>query len=144
MQFRPRILNFLKDFPPFSLMNRETLLQLSKRAVIRYLQNGEIVFEQGQSPEPFIYIVREGAVELFRETPNGSVRVDECDEGDLFWLPSSVFRYSLPPVCKGVGRNPAVLDPDRSVKAPGFRGPHTCAVLCPKPFCRTGRAIRQN
>ncbi|MCB0628131.1 MAG: CBS domain-containing protein [Lewinella sp.] len=81
-----RILDFLKQYLPFSLLSEKTLLGICETVVVRYLQPSEIVFRQGATPDPFVYVVRDGAIKLLREESGSAVLVDECDEGDLFGL----------------------------------------------------------
>ncbi|MCB0705619.1 MAG: CBS domain-containing protein [Saprospiraceae bacterium] len=81
-----RVYDFLKDFPPFSLLEKEVLERVSERVIVRYVQPKEIIFRQGESPKPFIYIVREGAVHLLRTEEEDRILMDECDEGDVFGI----------------------------------------------------------
>lgn len=82
-----RIFDFIKDFPPFSLLDAALLHQLSEKVVVQYRQEGDIVFETGHIPEPFIYVVKEGAVHLVRVDDEGNELVMEhCDEGDVFGI----------------------------------------------------------
>ena len=81
-----RIFDFLRNFPPFSLMSKEDLMGLSEQVNIRYLQPNEVVFKQGEEPVPFVYVVHEGAIHLYKEGEMEKVLVEECDEGDLFGL----------------------------------------------------------
>lgn len=81
-----RIYGFLKQYPPFTLMQKADVIRLSEQVVIHYLKAGETIFKQGENPAPYIYVVREGAIHLFKEEATGLILVDECDEGDLFGL----------------------------------------------------------
>ncbi|MEO1435400.1 MAG: cyclic nucleotide-binding domain-containing protein, partial [Bacteroidota bacterium] len=81
-----RIAGFLKDFPPFSLMDKLARLKLAEKTRVRYVQPQEFVFRQGETPSPEIFVVREGAIHLIRDFENEQILVDECDEGDLFGI----------------------------------------------------------
>ncbi|MBV6654307.1 MAG: cyclic nucleotide-binding domain-containing protein [Mameliella sp.] len=81
-----RVYDFLKAYPPFSLLPEELLLQVSERVVVQYCQPKQEVFHQGDQPGAHIYIVREGAVQLFRETKDEEFLVEQCDEGDVFGI----------------------------------------------------------
>ncbi|MEM6724329.1 MAG: DUF294 nucleotidyltransferase-like domain-containing protein [Bacteroidota bacterium] len=81
-----RIASFLKAFPPFSLMEQSALLSLAEKTRVRYVQAQEFVFKQGEDPSEEIFVVREGAIHLVRDSETESVLVDECDEGDLFGI----------------------------------------------------------
>lgn len=82
-----RIYDFIKDHPPFNLLDTERLLQISERVVVQYRQPGELIFKAGEQPGRYIYMVREGAVHLFQQdgTEEGLL-VDQCEEGDVFGI----------------------------------------------------------
>jgi CBS domain-containing protein len=79
-----RIYDFLKEFPPFSLLQGERVEQIARRVVVQYRRPDEVVFRQGEEPGAYIYMVREGAVRLFHEEGERRILIDQCDEGDLF------------------------------------------------------------
>ncbi len=82
-----RIFDFLKDLPPFTLLGKERLMDISEQVVVQYKKRGETIFRQGDEPEAYFYIVHEGAVHLLNQREGeGDVLVDECDEGDLFGI----------------------------------------------------------
>ncbi|MEM6316643.1 MAG: DUF294 nucleotidyltransferase-like domain-containing protein [Bacteroidota bacterium] len=81
-----RIFGFLQNFPPFSLLPKSELMELSEQVIVRYLQPSEVVFKQGEQPSPYLHVVRDGAIHLYREENEEQILVDECDEGDLFGL----------------------------------------------------------
>jgi len=79
-----RIYSFLKSYPPFSLLEKQDLEELSSQVLIQYLQPNEFVFKEGTMPKDHIYMVREGAIQLFQQ--EGNILVEQCDEGDLFGI----------------------------------------------------------
>lgn len=81
-----RIADFLKEFPPFSLFSRSLLDQMAARALVQYLEPGQVVFREGGMPPKQIYIVRQGAINLYRGPDASGAWVDSCDEGDVFGL----------------------------------------------------------
>jgi len=81
-----RISDFLRNYPPFHLLEPESLLQLSASTQVLYKPEGERIFSQGGQPGDRIFVVREGAVALFRELEHGRQLVDQLDQGDLFGL----------------------------------------------------------
>jgi len=81
-----RIQDFLKQFPPFSMLEKEELLMVSAQIRILYLEKGAYVFKQEEICHDAFYIVREGAIGLYRETGNEQNLVDICDSGDMFGL----------------------------------------------------------
>lgn len=78
-----RIYDFLKNFPPFSLLSREELFTISKHVKVIYLENDSHVFKTNDSLQNHFYIVKDGAIGLFRDE---NILVDKCDEGDIFGL----------------------------------------------------------
>lgn len=83
-----RVFDFLSGYPPFSLLERATLLKICEKVVVQYRRTGEVIFEQGAPPVDRIFVVREGAVHLYRQDEGDEERqlVEQCDEGDLFGL----------------------------------------------------------
>ncbi|HKK78597.1 MAG TPA: DUF294 nucleotidyltransferase-like domain-containing protein [Phaeodactylibacter sp.] len=81
-----RIFDFLKDYPPFSLLPRDTLAAVAAEVKVQYFQEGELVFNQGDAAGAYIFTVREGAIQLYREGEEGQVLVEQCDEGDVFGI----------------------------------------------------------
>lgn len=81
-----RIADFLKEYPPFQWLERDVLRQFSTRAVVLYRQPGEWLYRQGDAPGAYLYVVREGAVQLLREENGLETLVEVCDEGDVFGL----------------------------------------------------------
>lgn len=81
-----RIYDFLKDYPPFNLLSKETLLEVAKNVEIEHFEKDNIVFDQGDRPHEHFYIVYQGAIRLYRFVNNQKHNLDICDEGDLFGL----------------------------------------------------------
>ncbi|GAA5221117.1 DUF294 nucleotidyltransferase-like domain-containing protein [Membranihabitans marinus] len=81
-----RIKDFLVKFPPFSMMTIENLDKVLARIKIKYIEKGEIVFNQGDPPGEFFYVVRKGAVKLERIEGGNNILIDVCDEGDVFGI----------------------------------------------------------
>ncbi len=82
-----RIYDFLKDIPPFNLIDQEDLLHWSARVEVLYLPAGKLIFDVGEPPKNGFFVVREGAVDLLSITPTGQeVLVERCAEGELFGI----------------------------------------------------------
>ncbi len=79
-----RIYDFLKNFPPFSMLSKEQLLPICKAINVEYLEKEVDLFITGNPVENKFYIVKDGAIGLFQEETNALV--DKCDEGDIFGL----------------------------------------------------------
>lgn len=78
-----RIYDFLKDFPPFNALDEGQLMTICEQVKIGYYDLGDYVFQKEDDLHDAFYVVKDGAVGIFRE---GDVLVDECDEGDIFGL----------------------------------------------------------
>ena len=81
-----RILDFLKDFPPFDVLETAQLLKISTNVKVTYVEKDTFVFNQGEKPHLNFYIVKDGAIGLYRNMDNDEILVDICDEGDVFGL----------------------------------------------------------
>jgi len=81
-----RIFDFLKDFPPFDILNKEQLLKIATNVKVHYLESEKYIFNQDEKPHDHFYIVKDGAIGLYRAIENDSILVDICDEGDIFGL----------------------------------------------------------
>lgn len=81
-----RILDFLKNYPPFNLIPKTTLLEVAKHVEIHYFEKDQIIFSQNDTPHEHFYIVYEGVIRLYRFAEEKKHIVDICDEGDLFGL----------------------------------------------------------
>lgn len=81
-----RILDFLKDFPPFNILNKEQLFTIASNVQVHYFEKDKIVFTQEDTPHSHFYIVKDGAIGLHRSLENDTILVDICDEGDIFGL----------------------------------------------------------
>lgn len=77
-----RVLDFLKGFPPFDVLSYEQLFKISSQVKVIYLEKDHFIFKQGDALHDSFYIVKDGAVGIYRDI----ALVDECDEGDIFGL----------------------------------------------------------
>ncbi len=77
-----RIYDFLKDFPPFSSLESDQLMTICKNVRVGYYEKGKFVFKKDEELHDSFYVVKDGAVGIFRDT----ILVDKCDEGDIFGL----------------------------------------------------------
>ena len=74
----------LARHPPFDRLPAELLNQVAGAIRIRYLDVGEVVFEEGQVPDPEFYVVVKGEVAITRQDGGRETLVDVCDDGDIF------------------------------------------------------------
>ena len=78
-----RIFDFLKDFPPFNFLDKDELYSISANVQVIYLENNSYIFNQNEKVHDSFYIVKDGAIGVFRDD---TILVDKCDEGDIFGL----------------------------------------------------------
>ncbi len=78
-----RVFDFIKEYPPFTLLPKDVVMQIASTVIVKYLPADTILFRIGEMPPPLFYIVNEGAIYLHQE--DGSM-VDQCDEGDVFGI----------------------------------------------------------
>ncbi len=78
------VANRLAKHPPFDRLERELLERIAKGVRIRYLEPGEIVFQQGGTASPEFYVVVKGEVQVSQLVNGEEVLVDVCDDGDIF------------------------------------------------------------
>lgn len=81
-----RIYDFIKNYPPFNLIHKETLLEIAAQVEILYLEKDSIIFSQDDAPHAYFYIIHQGSVRLYRFVENQKNNLDICEEGDLFGL----------------------------------------------------------
>ena len=82
-----RIADFLSDYPPFSLLKKEQLLNIAKEIRVNYYEQGKAIFLKDEKAHNYFYIVHKGAVDLQKINENGEAEtIDKCDEGDVFGL----------------------------------------------------------
>lgn len=81
------IADFLGQYPPFEYLPADALAQLASRATLRYLEQGEKLFLQGQAALPDFFVVKKGLVELRQRLPAGDTGLlDTCEQGDVFGI----------------------------------------------------------
>lgn len=81
-----RIFDFLKNYPPFELLSKTELLDIAKKVNVIYVQKEAFIFKQNETPHNFFYVVKDGAIGLYRDFDSEELLIDICDEGDLFGL----------------------------------------------------------
>jgi CBS domain-containing protein len=81
-----RIYDFLKNYQPFNLLEPNVLMQVSASVVVKYYEPGQVLFHQDGEPGAYFFVVREGAILLYKEENGEEILVDECDEGDMFGM----------------------------------------------------------
>lgn len=81
-----RVSRFLSEYLPFSYMNEGDLLELTKKATMKFFDKGEIIFSEGSTPPPYFYVVQQGSVELSYNEDGEEIVSEIVDMGDIFGL----------------------------------------------------------
>ena len=87
-----RILDFLKNYPPFNLLSSTDLFKICEQVEVIYIEKGKFVFKQEENTHPMFYITNKGSVKLTSIENGKSTIVDICDEGDIFGLRALILK----------------------------------------------------
>ncbi len=79
-----RVYDFLKNYPPFKMLNKELLTTISENVKILYFETDTKIFKIGEPVDDNFYIVKDGAVGIYSAEKN--TLIDKCGEGDIFGL----------------------------------------------------------
>lgn len=79
-----RVADFIKNYPPFNVLDNTSLFQLAEQVIIVYKEKNSIIFTVDENQHSHFYMVHKGAVTL--NNPATSNILDYCDEGDIFGL----------------------------------------------------------
>jgi CBS domain-containing protein len=81
-----RVSDFLKNYPPFNLLTKKKILEISSEVKIIYLEKGKVLFNQNDKIHTYFYIVRNGGISLSKKSEKEEILIDICDGGDIFGL----------------------------------------------------------
>lgn len=81
-----RVADFLRRHPPFDAVPESELRGLAAGGRVKFHEDGEILYRQGQSLDRYVYVIQQGTVRLLEETGRGEALLDLLGEGDLFGL----------------------------------------------------------
>jgi len=79
-----RVADFIKNFPPFNVLDTKSLYHLAEQVLIIYKEKNSIIFSVDENQHSHFYLVHKGAVTL--KNPSSNNIIDYCDEGDIFGL----------------------------------------------------------
>ncbi|MGO4921035.1 DUF294 nucleotidyltransferase-like domain-containing protein [Maribacter spongiicola] len=79
-----RVADFIKNYPPFNLLDSKSIFQLAEQVLIVYKEKNSIIFKVDEPQHSHFYLVHKGAVTL--NNAASSNVLDYCDEGDIFGL----------------------------------------------------------
>ncbi len=81
-----RVADFLKRYPPFQFLAADSLLKIAAQIEVLYFEKDKPIFKEHDTNHAMFYVVKDGAVRVFRTVDNQPKIVDICDEGDIFGL----------------------------------------------------------
>ena len=81
-----RIVDFLKNYPPFSFLKKDSLLEISHHIRVIYLEKNQSLFKIGDATHDCFYVVKDGALGLLISADVEEALIDKCDEGDILGL----------------------------------------------------------
>ncbi|WP_435132556.1 DUF294 nucleotidyltransferase-like domain-containing protein [Formosa sp. A9] len=81
-----RVADFIKHFPPFDLLNKNQLLDISKEVKIKYLDKDNTIYSANSNLHDQFYMIYKGAVKLKKVINDKLETIDKFDEGDVFGL----------------------------------------------------------
>ncbi len=80
------VLSFLQEHEPFRQLSQKELEELIRHMEVVYFPRGARILKRGEGENPYVYIVRKGAVQLLEEDRP----IFLLEEGDLFGFPSAL------------------------------------------------------
>ncbi|HKJ89825.1 MAG TPA: cyclic nucleotide-binding domain-containing protein, partial [Oceanipulchritudo sp.] len=81
-----RIADFLKEYPPFEFIGVDALRELASSSKVKFHEDGEIVFSQGQPRDTWLYVIQKGNVRILEEDAEGEHLIDLRGPGDILGL----------------------------------------------------------
>ncbi|MDX2302504.1 MAG: DUF294 nucleotidyltransferase-like domain-containing protein [Microscillaceae bacterium] len=85
------VYDFLKQYPPFNLIDKDTLFKLATGVTIQYYEEGQRIFRQGEKPFSYFFVVNKGSINVIEHQEDGKEELlDKCDEGDIFGVRASI------------------------------------------------------
>lgn len=110
-----RVAHFLSKWPPFQLLDSDQLKSVAKSISIRYIEQDETLFMEGEAPKNHFYLVHQGSIRITSDRQNRLI--DLCDEGDLFGIRALLAKDSYAATAQAAERSLLYLIPVE----PGFR-----------------------
>lgn len=82
---RHRVADFLRQYPPFDFIPEDDLLALASSGRVHFFESESYVFEQGKPPKDIVWVIQQGAVEIWDE--GGEPRqIDLLGAGDILGM----------------------------------------------------------
>jgi CBS domain-containing protein len=80
-----RVADFLKNYPPFHVMDEEDLLKLTRRGRVKFFEPNEYVLAQGGS-RLYAFVIQQGTVSLWDEKGAEARLLDVRGTGDMLGI----------------------------------------------------------
>lgn len=81
-----RVADFLKQNPPFDLLEPEQLLLLAGSGRVKFHEGDETVFQTGEPRSAYFYVIQQGTVNLYRQGKSAEELFDVRVEGDILGI----------------------------------------------------------
>ena len=52
-----RIYDFLKEYPPFNLLPKEAIMNISANVMVKFIPDNTLLFEIGEIPPPMLSLI---------------------------------------------------------------------------------------
>jgi CBS domain-containing protein len=80
---RHRVADFLKQHAPFDSLRYEDLLELAGSGRVKFHESEEYIYWRGDKKGKLLWVIQQGRVEVWDETPTGNILKDVLGEGDI-------------------------------------------------------------
>ncbi len=81
-----RVADFLRQHQPFCQISEEDLLFLASKSRVRFYENGEMIFSEGQPRNAYLQVVYKGVVRLTKKWEQEEETFDIREAGDIIGL----------------------------------------------------------
>ncbi|MGE3839958.1 MAG: putative nucleotidyltransferase substrate binding domain-containing protein [Vicinamibacterales bacterium] len=78
-----RIVDFLKQYPPFNAVKDADLLALTADGRVRFFEANDYILWQGEPHKTYVFVVQQGTVSLWDESGSSTALKDVLGVGDL-------------------------------------------------------------
>ncbi|MFN7918261.1 MAG: putative nucleotidyltransferase substrate binding domain-containing protein [Vicinamibacterales bacterium] len=83
---RYRVVDFLKQHPPFQAIDETDLLSLAAQGRVRFYEAGQFILWQGEPHKLHVFVIQQGTVSLSDETQGNEVLRDVRGPGDMLGI----------------------------------------------------------
>lgn len=80
------IVDFLQTYPPFIYLPKVDLEELAGHVELMEVAAGDFIFEENGEALPFVYMLREGSIEIQKKYEDGARVIDVLKKGDVMGI----------------------------------------------------------